>query len=174
MSTTPTPVTGSVTDANGAEASLNGAPLTLDTDGAFDVTIPLVAGSNLITVVATDPVGNQAVEVRTVVYDVGAPVLTVTSPEDGSITGDFKDAFGNRFTVLAAANPEKGSNELNPRSKDHPEVVAQKKGSGYGLLVAQPGRKRVKFEMWRYDFDAEAPRAKDQFEGFPVSLEMGR
>jgi len=95
-------------------------------------------------------------------------------PEGDKVTGDFLDGFGNKFTVLAAANPEKGSNELEPRAKDDPETTAHKKGSGYGILVAEPGRKKLRFEMWRYDFDAGKPEKGDQFEGFPVEVGMGR
>jgi alkaline phosphatase D len=42
-------------------------------------------------------------------------------PEDGRIAGDFTDPFGNKFSVLAAANPEKGSNTLKPLTTDPPE-----------------------------------------------------
>ncbi|BCX48650.1 hypothetical protein HAHE_25580 [Haloferula helveola] len=95
-------------------------------------------------------------------------------PESGSITGDFTDPFGNKFSVLAAANPEKGSNRLNPRATDPPEKVAQLKGSGHGIVKIAPDRKSAVIEMWRYAFDAKSPKPGDQFEGFPQILHFGK
>ena len=94
-------------------------------------------------------------------------------PEDGRITGDFADPFGNKFSVLAAANPEKGSNTLNPNKTDPPETVAHRKGSGHGIVVIAPDRKSAVLEMWRYRFDAGKPAAGDQFEGFPQTIRFG-
>lgn len=38
-------------------------------------------------------------------------------PDSGDVKGRFTDPFGNQFTVLAAANPEKGTNLLRPHLK---------------------------------------------------------
>jgi alkaline phosphatase D len=94
-------------------------------------------------------------------------------PEDGRITGDFTDPFGNKFTVLAAANPEKGSNTLKPREMDQPEFVAQNKGSGHGIVIIAPDRKSAVIEMWRYQFDTSNPKPGDQFNGFPKMIRFG-
>lgn len=94
-------------------------------------------------------------------------------PEDGRISGDFTDPFGNQFSVLAAANPEKGSNNLKPRETDPPEVVAHRKGSGHGMVIIAPDRKSAVLEMWRYQFDAKNPQPGDQFEDFPQTLRFG-
>jgi hypothetical protein len=94
-------------------------------------------------------------------------------PDDGRITGDFTDPFGNKFSVLAAANPEKGSNTLKPRRTDPPEVVAHRKGSGHGIVIIAPDRKSAVIEMWRYQFDADHPKPGDQFDGFPQTLRFG-
>ncbi len=94
-------------------------------------------------------------------------------PEDERITGDFTDPFGNQFTVLAAANPEKGSNTLKPMESDPPETVAQRKGSGHGMVVIAPDRKSAVLEMWHYQFDAKKPQPSDQFEGFPKTIRFG-
>lgn len=94
-------------------------------------------------------------------------------PQDGRIAGDFTDPFGNKFTVLAAANPEQGSNTLKPMVSDPPETVAQRKGSGHGMVVIAPDRKSATLEMWRYRFDAEKPKPGDQFEGFPKTIRFG-
>ena len=94
-------------------------------------------------------------------------------PKDALVTGDFTDPFGNKFSVLSAANPELGSNSLKPRETDPPELVAQRKGSGHGMVVIAPDRKSAVIEMWRYQFDANTPHPGDQFEGFPQTLRFG-
>ncbi len=94
-------------------------------------------------------------------------------PEDGGIAGDFIDPFGNKFSVLAAANPEKGSNSLKPQATDPPETVAQRKGSGHGMVIISPDRKSSVLEMWRYQSDAKNPQPGDQFEGFPQTIRFG-
>lgn len=94
-------------------------------------------------------------------------------PDDGTITGNFTDPFGNKFSVLAAANPEKGSNSLKPRDTDPPEAVAQSKGSGHGIVTIAPDRKSAVVEMWRYQFDAKNPKPGDQFDGFPQTIRFG-
>ena len=94
-------------------------------------------------------------------------------PEDGRIAGDFTDPFGNRFSVLAAANPEKGSNTLRPQQGDEPEMVAMRKGSGHGIVTIAPDRKSATLDMWRYRFDARNPQPGDQFDGFPQTIRFG-
>lgn len=93
-------------------------------------------------------------------------------PETGDVTGPFTDSFGNRFTVLAAANPEQGANQLQPRNNDPPAETAHRKGSGHGIVQVAADKGSVTFEMWRYLFDASSPRPQDQFSGFPVTVEM--
>ena len=82
------------------------------------------------------------------------------------------DPFGNKITVLAAANPTKGSNTLNPRKTDHPETTAHLKGSGHGIVTVNREAQTITFDMWRYDFDAANPNPKDQFPGFPQTLKL--
>lgn len=93
-------------------------------------------------------------------------------PGNGQTTGDTTDAFGNKFTVLAVANPDQGSNTLRPTRIDHPEETAHRKGSGHGLLIIDPTRQQLRFENWRYEFDAANPQPEDQFEGFPVEVDL--
>lgn len=90
---------------------------------------------------------------------------------DGQVTGDFTDPFGNKFTVLAAANPTPGTNQLKTHKEGDPEESAQLKGSGYGLVVVDPKTHAVTFNMYHYDFDAADPKPTDQFPGFPVTVQ---
>ncbi|MFN3168881.1 MAG: alkaline phosphatase D family protein [Phycisphaeraceae bacterium] len=90
---------------------------------------------------------------------------------EGEAGGDFTDIFGNRFTVLAAGNPEVGANKLKTRVEGDPEQSAHRKGSGYGLVVVDPKTHAVTFNLYRYLFDATKPKPGDQFPGFPVTVE---
>ncbi|WP_395142732.1 alkaline phosphatase D family protein [Armatimonas sp.] len=87
-------------------------------------------------------------------------------PEGASITGRFTDSFGHKITVLAAANPEKGSNLLKEVGGTvPPDEVAHKKGSGYGIVRLNKKTREATFEMWRH--------GGGQFEGFPKTINVG-
>ena len=85
-------------------------------------------------------------------------------PGAPSWTGRFTDPFGNRFTVLAAANPDRGSEHLDPAAVD-PGILARARGSGYGLVRIDRARKELTFEMWRHPVAGSVP---GMFDGFPV------
>jgi len=86
-------------------------------------------------------------------------------------TGRYFDDLGNRMTVLAAGNPEVGSNEI-PNSEIHPEKLGHLKGSGHGIIDFNRPTRKATFEMWRLDFDAARPKPEDQFTGFPKTVEL--
>ncbi len=87
-------------------------------------------------------------------------------PEGTSITGRFTDSFGHKITVLAAANPDKGSNTLKEVGGTvPPDEVAHKKGSGYGIVRLNKKTREATFEMWRH--------GGGQFEGFPKTINVG-
>ncbi|WP_291983732.1 Ig-like domain-containing protein [Luteitalea sp.] len=68
-------VAGTVTDASAVTVTVNGTNVPV-TSGAFSTSVPLVVGTNTITVVATDAAGNQSTQTRTVTYTTG-PTLAV-------------------------------------------------------------------------------------------------
>lgn len=82
--------------------TVNGASVTVNSDGSFSKEITLVSGSNTITVVATDKAGKTTTVTRKVTLDTGAPVfekVTLTpNPVDCGktfvisvkVTDDFK------------------------------------------------------------------------------------
>jgi RHS repeat-associated protein len=100
-------VRGSVADANPVTVSANGTPLPVDGAGQFIGSVPLVAGTNFITIVATDAAGNTTTVIRNGVRDNTPPALTVTAPTDGStttsatvtVTGTVTDATAVTLTV---------------------------------------------------------------------------
>jgi len=101
----------------------------------------------------------------------GWPRAWWPNEDKAKIKGDFVDPFGNKFSVLAAANPEPGTNQLKTRDEGNPEESAHRKGSGYGLVVVDPKTHAVTFNMYRYLFDAGRPKKGEQFQGFPVTIQ---
>lgn len=87
-------------------------------------------------------------------------------------TGRYRDSFGNRMTILGAANPEKESNTREGQQGLDADEVAHRKGSGHGIVVLDRAAQTVTFEMWRHAFDAAQVKPEDQFAGFPVTVPL--
>lgn len=70
-------VSGKTDDATSkpVTVTVNGAAVSVNTDGTFSKEITLVNGSNTITVVATDKAGKSTTVTRKVTLDTGAPVF---------------------------------------------------------------------------------------------------
>jgi hypothetical protein len=68
-----------------ASVMVNGVLITT-AEGAFYAPFELQEGVNRISVNATDPAGNTATKVVTVVLDRAAPTVAITAPEDGTST----------------------------------------------------------------------------------------
>lgn len=81
-------VTGTSQDRSATQVTVNGVVATMGGVGntQFSATIPLIEGSNAIAIRATDLSGNHSDSTRTVTRDTHAPVLTLTSPVDGSLS----------------------------------------------------------------------------------------
>ena len=80
-------VSGTVSDAAALPGlTVNGTPV-IPAGGTFSTALTLTAGSNTVTVTATDPAGNLSTDSRTIVLDQSAPVVTFAAPTpaDGSI-----------------------------------------------------------------------------------------
>jgi len=85
-------VRGSAIDANPFVVNANGIPLAVDPSGGFSGSVPLMSGSNFITITATDTAGNSSSTTRTGIRDSNPPLLTVTAPLDGTVTGQSATA----------------------------------------------------------------------------------
>jgi hypothetical protein len=80
-------VSGSASDTVGIKSvTINGQPVTVNTNGSFSTALTLQPGANVITVIATNNSGIQKSDTRTITYDPNAPVLTVSAPADNSST----------------------------------------------------------------------------------------
>jgi hypothetical protein len=73
-------------------------------------------------------------------------------------TGDYQDGLGNKFSMLAYANPGDIQNE-------------RQRGDGYGIVRFDKRSRRITFECWPRFSDASAGDAS-QFAGWPISIEM--
>lgn len=80
-------VSGTITDAGSGVASLtcNGTPATI-TSGTFTCTVALLEGSNALSLVATDTIGNTSTTSVSAELDTRAPELAVTAPVAGMCT----------------------------------------------------------------------------------------
>ena len=78
-------IVGSLSEA--ATLTLNGNVVTLADDNSYSLPATvLTEGNNLFTFIATDDAGNQAERSITIIRDSGAPVITITTPQDGLVT----------------------------------------------------------------------------------------
>jgi RHS repeat-associated protein len=77
-------VSGTVTDESAVTLTINGTPVTVGANGSFSTVVPLSAGSNQITVTATDAATNGTTLSRTVTLDQTPPTLTVAAPTNGA------------------------------------------------------------------------------------------
>ncbi len=87
-------------------------------------------------------------------------------------TGRYRDGFGHRITMLGVANPEEGSNTKEGQQGLNAEQIAHRKGSGHGIVILDRHERTATFEMWRHGLDVDRPASDDQFEGFPISVEL--
>jgi hypothetical protein len=90
-------VSGRASDANGLKSvTVNGEVVAISPEGIFSSAVALNVGYNSIKVIATDKVGKYRVISRTVKYVPAAPLLTVITPADNSMTSkSFVTVSGN-------------------------------------------------------------------------------
>lgn len=110
-------------------------------------------------------------------YSFSAPAIANTWPrrwfpaeepahrEDGAprYTGDFLDGFGNRITMLAAANPVISGAE---------PAALYDKAPGYSIIRLNRNTREITFEAWPRWIDPAAPNAHC-YEGWPVTVRQG-
>ena len=74
-------------------------------------------------------------------------------------TGDYYDGFGNRVTVLAAANPQ--DDGRLPR-------LLHNRSPGYGVVRFMPSTQRITLEAWPRWSDGISPG--QMFPGWPLQI----
>ncbi|HIJ94660.1 MAG TPA: hypothetical protein HPP94_02770, partial [Desulfuromonadales bacterium] len=101
-------ISGTVFDTSGIlDLKVNSIPVNV-TGSSFSYAVNLQPGANIITIVATDTLGNATTDSRTIVLDVTAPVLTVSAPADNSKTAQslttVSGTISETSTVAVALN----------------------------------------------------------------------
>ncbi len=79
-------------------------------------------------------------------------------------TGNFFDAFGNRLTMFAAANPR--------RTGRQPAIIHDR-ATGYGLVVFDKLAREIRIECWPRGADP-ASDPNGQYEGWPIRIRDGK
>jgi alkaline phosphatase D len=104
------------------------------------------------------------------VYSICTPAISNIWPRrwfpptaDGRNTGDFEDAFGNRVTVMAIANPA-----LYPGGGIE---GLRLRATGYTILRCNKAERTTKIEEWPRWVDPSQPGAKP-FPGWPVKIQQ--
>ncbi|MEY4485342.1 MAG: hypothetical protein RL693_2794 [Verrucomicrobiota bacterium] len=73
-------------------------------------------------------------------------------------TGDFKDGFGNKLSMMAYANP--------------PDIKEERqRADGYGIVRFDKKTRQITFECWPRFSDAN-DAGKSQFPGWPITVAM--
>lgn len=81
-------------------------------------------------------------------------------------TGEYNDAFGNKFYMYAVANPEEETQDANRYT------VAQKRASGYGTIEFNKPENTVTFDAVRFLADLKTPSSANHFLGWPKTINM--
>jgi hypothetical protein len=103
-------ITGTVVDNSPVSLDVNGV-VTMATNGAFTATIPTSEGTFTILAKAVDAAGNSHTATVEINVDSAAPVINVTTPEEGFITKDASFALSgtvddaSTVTLLLAGEP---------------------------------------------------------------------
>ncbi|GFO53469.1 hypothetical protein GMSM_04760 [Geomonas sp. Red276] len=90
-------VEGTVSDPNLDKVTVNGTAVPV-VNGIFTCQLPLVAGTNNVTVTANDLAGNQSRDLRSVKLAALAPQLALTAPADNAVV------TASSLTVTGAAS----------------------------------------------------------------------
>lgn len=92
-------VSGTTNDATSSPVTLtiNGDPVTVQSNGSFSKVVNLTEGENTITIIATDSAGKSTTIVRHVTKDTGAPVFVSVEIVDNPV--DAGDTYVIRVKV---------------------------------------------------------------------------
>lgn len=123
-------LSGTVEDNGGVKSlsyQLNEQPaqtLTLDTDGSFDESVPLVLGSNKIVLTATDNAGNIMRTTKTVILgdEIAASGSHTGALKDGQLYSWGRNNYGQ--TGLGVTSKLiRSDNTINPLHPDTPKLI---------------------------------------------------
>ena len=80
-------VAGTATDNLAVQSvTVSGITVTVNANNSFSKAVTLVSGPNTITTIAVDTAGNRTTDVRTITFDQSAPIVSIGTPADNSVT----------------------------------------------------------------------------------------
>ncbi|APZ45525.1 hypothetical protein BW723_04100 [Polaribacter reichenbachii] len=83
-------------------------------------------------------------------------------PNSPKYTGEYDDAFHNKITVHAVANPTHTDNS--------PKIDLLKgRAAGYGIIKFNKPKRQITYECWARNVDITDPKSK-QYEGWPITF----
>jgi hypothetical protein len=83
-------------------------------------------------------------------------------PNTPKYTGEYKDAFHNKITVHAVANPTHKDNSQRGNLLDG-------RAAGYGIIRFNKPKREITYECWKRNVDITNPNSK-QYEGWPITF----
>ena len=96
------------------------------------------------------------------------PASPLPNPR-GANTGDFTDGFGNKFRVLAVANPKVTFAQVRAVQTNNNVGDRHLKSEGYGIVRIDKGASVFRLESWPWQTDPTAPGAAP-YPGWPYNL----
>lgn len=84
-------------------------------------------------------------------------------------TGEYFDAFGNRLTMLAVANP-KSPDDLTEEEIKRGRTELYRKAPGYGVVRFDKESREITIECWPRYTDPDDPATGTQYPGWPVTI----
>jgi alkaline phosphatase D len=87
----------------------------------------------------------------------------------GPHTGDWTDGFGNRFRVVAVANPKLTFAQVHAVQRGNAVGDRSLKREGYGIVRVDKTARRYRIECWPWRTDPTAAGAR-QYRGWPFDL----
>ena len=111
----------------GAKVTVNGAPAEVDANGAFSAALDAAPGDNLVTVVATDPAGNETKQERHFTYMPDETSVVAFDPAIRRIGPSHFLANGDVISLNGTTTPNA---EIEVRSGDQVRASATSNGQG--------------------------------------------
>lgn len=95
-------------------------------------------------------------------------------PGSPTYTGDFEDAFGNKITVYAVANPKVTPEQVRSAhtGASFYQVVGRKVNSdGYGIIRLNKRQQTIRMESWPWNVSPDKAGAAP-YKGWPVTITL--